>query len=90
MKLLSRSPVVAEYCVHLRQVFQLGLETAADVIEQAQFRRAQLAIAWILRRPEVTSCIVGASKPEQLVQNAQASGLKLSEEIIRRIEDVMA
>ena len=34
MKLLSRSPVVAEYCIHLRQVFQLGLETAADVIER--------------------------------------------------------
>ena len=34
MKLLSRSPVVAEYCVHLRQVFRFGLETAADVIER--------------------------------------------------------
>jgi RNA polymerase primary sigma factor len=34
MKLLSRSPVVAEYCVHLRQVFRLGLETPADVIER--------------------------------------------------------
>lgn len=34
MKLLSRSPVVAEYCIHLRQVFQRGLETAADVIER--------------------------------------------------------
>jgi len=34
-KLLSKSLVVAEYCVYLRQVFQLGSETAADVIEQA-------------------------------------------------------
>jgi RNA polymerase sigma factor (sigma-70 family) len=34
MKLLSRSPVVAEYCIHLRQVFRLGLETPADVIER--------------------------------------------------------
>lgn len=34
MKLLSRSPIIAEYCVHLRQVFRLGLETPADVIER--------------------------------------------------------
>jgi RNA polymerase primary sigma factor len=38
MKLLSRSPIVAEYCVHLRQVFQLGVETPADVIERT-YRR---------------------------------------------------
>jgi len=31
---LSRSPIVAEYCLHLRQLFRLGLETPADVIER--------------------------------------------------------
>jgi aryl-alcohol dehydrogenase-like predicted oxidoreductase len=66
------------------------VQRLAPIARDAGCSMAQLAIAWILRRPEVTSCIVGASKPEQLVQNAQASGLKLSEEIIRRIEDVMA
>lgn len=50
---------------------------------------AQMAIAWILRRPEVTSCIVGATRPDQLEHNAAASGIKLSEEIVRRIEEVM-
>jgi RNA polymerase sigma factor (sigma-70 family) len=34
-KLLSRSPVVAEYCLYLRQLFRDGIETAADLIEQA-------------------------------------------------------
>jgi RNA polymerase sigma factor (sigma-70 family) len=34
MKQLSRSPIVARYCFHLRQVFSLGLETPADVIER--------------------------------------------------------
>src|SRR5262245_31870826 len=34
-KLLSRSPVVGEYCIHLKQTFRDGKETAADVIEQA-------------------------------------------------------
>ena len=51
---------------------------------------AQLAIAWILRRPEVTSCIVGATRPEQLEQTAGASGIKLNEDVVRRIEDIFA
>ena len=34
-KLLSKSPVVAEYCMYLRQVLRQGGETAADVIERA-------------------------------------------------------
>jgi aryl-alcohol dehydrogenase-like predicted oxidoreductase len=51
---------------------------------------SQLALAWVLRRPEVTSCIIGASKPRQLEENAEASGIKLSEEDARRIEEVLA
>lgn len=43
MKLLSRSPVVAECCVHLRQVFQLGLETPSDLIERASGNDASTA-----------------------------------------------
>ena len=59
------------------------------IARDAGCNMGQLAIAWILRRPEVTSCIVGATKPEQLEDNAKASGIKLSDEHIRRIEDVM-
>jgi aryl-alcohol dehydrogenase-like predicted oxidoreductase len=49
----------------------------------------QLALAWILRRPEVTSCIVGATKPAQLEENAKASGIKLSDDTIRRIDEIL-
>jgi aryl-alcohol dehydrogenase-like predicted oxidoreductase len=65
------------------------VQRLAPISRDASCSMAQLAIAWILRRSEVTSCIVGATKPEQLEQTAAASGVKLSEEIIRRIEDVM-
>lgn len=50
----------------------------------------QLALAWILRRPEVTSCIVGATRPEQLEQNAAASGVNLKEDTIRRMDEILA
>ncbi len=51
---------------------------------------AQLALAWVLRRPEVTSAIVGASRPEQLEDNCKASGVKLSEEVLARIDAALA
>ena len=51
---------------------------------------AQLALAWVLRRPEVTSCIIGATKPKQVEENVEASGIKLDEETIRRMEEIVA
>jgi len=49
----------------------------------------QLALAWVLRRPEVSSAIVGASRPEQVIENAKASGVRLDAEAIARIETVI-
>jgi aryl-alcohol dehydrogenase-like predicted oxidoreductase len=46
----------------------------------------QLAIAWVLHNPNVASAIVGASRPEQITQNAVASGVKLDAEIISAID----
>jgi aryl-alcohol dehydrogenase-like predicted oxidoreductase len=49
----------------------------------------QLALAWILRESNVASAIVGASRPEQLKDNAAASGVRLEDETLRAIEDAM-
>lgn len=50
---------------------------------------AQLAIAWILRQNGVSSALVGASRPEQLEETVKASGVKLSAEILSKIEDIL-
>jgi aryl-alcohol dehydrogenase-like predicted oxidoreductase len=47
---------------------------------------AQLALAWVLRRPEVSSAIIGASRPAQVIENAAASGLLLPPEVVARVE----
>jgi aryl-alcohol dehydrogenase-like predicted oxidoreductase len=47
---------------------------------------SQLALAWVLRRPEVASAIVGASRPEQVEENARASGVSLDAEALARVE----
>ena len=51
---------------------------------------AQLALAWVLRRPEVSSAIIGASRPEQIEENAAASGVKLDPAVLRRIDEALA
>lgn len=50
---------------------------------------AQLALAWVLREPNVSSAIVGASRPSQLDDNTAASGVKLSQETLDAIEAVI-
>jgi aryl-alcohol dehydrogenase-like predicted oxidoreductase len=51
---------------------------------------AQLAISWVLRRPEVTAAIVGARRPEQIVETYAASDWDLSREDIDEIEQLLA
>jgi aryl-alcohol dehydrogenase-like predicted oxidoreductase len=50
---------------------------------------AQLAISWVLRRPEVTAAIVGARRPEQIVETAPASDWDLSRDEIDEIEQLL-
>jgi 1-deoxyxylulose-5-phosphate synthase len=51
---------------------------------------SQLAIAWVLRRPEVSSAIVGATSPEQVEENAGASGVDLDDATAARVESILA
>jgi aryl-alcohol dehydrogenase-like predicted oxidoreductase len=51
---------------------------------------SQMALGWVLRRKEVTSCIIGASRPGQLEENVAASGMKLPDETVRRMEEILA
>jgi 1-deoxyxylulose-5-phosphate synthase len=51
---------------------------------------AQLALAWVLREPNVASAIIGASRPEQVEQNAAASGIRLDDATLAAIDDVLA
>jgi len=50
---------------------------------------AQLALAWVLREPNVAAAIVGATRPEQLDENAAASGLELDAAMLAAIDDAL-
>ncbi len=51
---------------------------------------SQLALAWVLRQESVSSAIVGASRPEQVSENAAASGVRLSAETLAEIDRVLS
>ena len=57
---------------------------------QAGMSLPQLALAWVLRRPEVSSAIVGATKPGQVVENCAASGKVLPADLLRAIDAAVA
>lgn len=71
---------------------KLGEETLervrrfAGIAETLELRPEQLALAWILRRPEISSVIVGASTPEQLEHNLAAVDVELSAEAVSLVE----
>lgn len=50
---------------------------------------AQMALAWVLCRDEVASAIIGASRPEQIAENALAAGVSLPAEVLARIDRVV-
>jgi aryl-alcohol dehydrogenase-like predicted oxidoreductase len=57
--------------------------------EQAGLSMAQLAIAWVLQHPNVSSAIVGASRPEQVHDNAKAAGVKLDADLLKAIDEIV-
>ncbi len=65
------------------------VQRLVPLAQEAGLSMTQLALAWILRRSEVTSCIIGATRPEQVEDNAKATGVKLTDELIRRIEEIL-
>jgi len=50
---------------------------------------AQLAVAWVLQNRNVSSAIIGASRPEQVRENVKAAGVKLDAALMRRIDEVL-
>ncbi|MBM7784398.1 aldo/keto reductase family protein [Tenggerimyces flavus] len=61
----------------------------ASVAADAGLTMAQLAVAWVLQNPGVSAAIIGASRPEQIKDNAGASGVKLEPAVLERIDEVL-
>jgi aryl-alcohol dehydrogenase-like predicted oxidoreductase len=59
------------------------------IAKEVGLTMAQLAIAWVLHNKNVSSAIIGASKPSQITENIKASGFKLDDVIMKKIDQVL-
>ena len=66
------------------------VEQLRPIAERNGKTLAQLSISWVLRRPEVAAAIVGARRPQQILETAPASDWNLNKEDIEQIEQLLA
>ncbi|MDQ0873469.1 voltage-dependent potassium channel beta subunit [Paenibacillus sp. V4I3] len=70
------------------QVLQVVHELE-QVAQQLDISLAQLALAWILRQPGVSSALIGATRPQQIEENVKAVDVELGTETLEQIEVIL-
>jgi aryl-alcohol dehydrogenase-like predicted oxidoreductase len=65
------------------------VQALRPIAEDVGLSMAQLAVAWVLQNPNVAAAIIGATRPEQVVENVKASGVTLEPEILSRIDEAL-
>ncbi len=66
-----------------------AVQRLKPVAEEAGLTMPQLAIAWVLQNPNVSAALVGASRPEQLAETVQASGIVLDGAVLTAIDEAL-
>jgi 1-deoxyxylulose-5-phosphate synthase len=66
-----------------------AVQQLRPVADAAGLTMSQLALAWILRQQNVAAAIIGATRPEQVHENAKAAGVQLSDDTLRAIDDAL-
>jgi 1-deoxyxylulose-5-phosphate synthase len=66
-----------------------AVQQLKPLAQEAKATLSQFALAWVLREPNVASAIVGASRPEQLDENAAASGLCVDPALFQRADEIL-
>jgi myo-inositol catabolism protein IolS len=61
-----------------------NVKRVCDEIGQSM---ADVALAWLLHQPTVTSVLAGASRPDQIVQNARAAAIRLSSDVLKKLDE---
>jgi aryl-alcohol dehydrogenase-like predicted oxidoreductase len=66
-----------------------AVQRLAPIADQAGISMTEMALAWTLRRDELASAIIGASRPEQVHANVAASGIELSQDTLDAIDEAL-
>ncbi len=70
--------------------YSTKVEELSVIANELGLSLSQLALAWILRRDEISSVITGASRPEHIVSNVKASGVRLPSDVLATIEVILS
>jgi len=65
------------------------IQQLKPIAEDLDLSLAQLAVAWVLQNPNVSSAIIGASRPEQVTENVKAAGVTLDVATLKAIDEVV-
>jgi aryl-alcohol dehydrogenase-like predicted oxidoreductase len=66
-----------------------AVDALRSVADEAGLRLSQLALAWVLSRPNVTAVIAGATRPEQVRENVAASDVTLTDDTLRAVDETL-
>lgn len=66
-----------------------AVQRLVPIAEDSGLSMPELALAWVLRRTELVSAIIGASRPEQVYANAAASGVELSADVLEAVDEAL-
>jgi aryl-alcohol dehydrogenase-like predicted oxidoreductase len=66
-----------------------AVQKLRPIADDLDLSMAALAVAWVLQNDNVASAIIGASRPEQVADNAKAAGVKLDDTVLARIDDAL-
>ncbi|HEY1488765.1 MAG TPA: aldo/keto reductase family protein [Micromonosporaceae bacterium] len=72
----------------LRDDVLTAVQKLRPIADGVGLTMAQLAVAWVLQNPNVSSAIVGATRPEQLRDNVKAAGVKLDADTMKAIDEI--
>ena len=66
-----------------------AVQNLRPIADEAGLTMSQLALAWVLRQDNVAAVIVGATRPEQVHENAAAAGVELSDDTLAAIDEAV-
>jgi voltage-dependent potassium channel beta subunit len=66
-----------------------AVQRLRPIAEDSKISMAALAVAWVLQNDNVSAAIIGATKPEQVEENVKASGVRLDDQVLKNIDDIL-
>jgi voltage-dependent potassium channel beta subunit len=74
---------------YLNEQVLLVVQELEQVARKQDISLAQLALAWVLRQPGVSTALIGATKPEQIEENVKAVDIQLTSETLDQIDEIL-